>query len=66
MKPTKKLGIGAICAILGGAGIILGPFLGFSELARPWSFVLGFIFGVLGGIGVTLSLFGIYEMRKKG
>ena len=51
--------IGAICAIL-------GPLLGFSELARPWSFVLGFIFGVLSGIGAVLSLFGIHEMRKKG
>jgi len=47
-------------------GAILGPLLGFSELARPWSFVLGFIFGVLSGIGAVLSLFGIHEMRKKG
>jgi hypothetical protein len=66
MKSEKKLAFGAIFGILGAAGIILGPFLGFSELARPWSFVLGFIFGVLSGIGAVLSLFGIHEMRKKG
>jgi hypothetical protein len=65
MRPEKKLTIGAICAIIGGAGIIFGPLIGFSELASPWSFVLGFALGVLGGIGSALSLFGLYEMRKK-
>lgn len=64
MSITKKLTIGTIFAILGGAGIILGPLLGFTELARPWSFILGFIFGVITGIGVALALFGLYEMRK--
>ena len=56
--------IGIILAILGGAGIIFGPLLGFTELARPWSFLLGFIFGVMTGIGVALALFGLYEMRR--
>lgn len=64
MRYTKKLTIGIIFAILGGAGIILGPLLGFTELARPWSFILGFIFGVMTGIGVALALFGLYEVRK--
>ena len=64
MSSAKKLSIGIIFAILGGAGIILGPLLGFTELARPWSFILGFIFGVMTGIGVALALFGLYEMRK--
>jgi hypothetical protein len=64
MSSANKLTIGIIFAILGGAGIILGPLLGFTELARPWSFILGFIFGVMTGIGVALALFGLYEMRK--
>ncbi|MGB3861906.1 MAG: hypothetical protein WA915_07455 [Candidatus Aminicenantaceae bacterium] len=64
MSSSKKLTIGIIFAILGGAGIILGPLLGFTELARPWSFILGFIFGVMSGIGVALALFGLYEVRK--
>ena len=62
MSSANKLTIGIIFAILGGAGIILGPLLGFTELARPWSFLLGFIFGVMTGIGVALALFGLYEM----
>jgi hypothetical protein len=65
MRSAKKLTIGASFALPGAAGIILGPLLGFSELAKPWSFILGFIFGVLAGIGVALSLFGLHEMRKE-
>jgi hypothetical protein len=49
MIPAKKLKIGTIFAILGGAGIILGPLLGLTELTKPWSFILGFIFGVMNG-----------------
>lgn len=61
----KKLSMGAILAILGAAGIILGPHLGFTELGRAWSFIAGFIFGLLSGAGVALSVFGILEKRKK-
>jgi F0F1-type ATP synthase assembly protein I len=63
MRPLK-LTLGAILAILGGAGIILGPLIGLSELGRPWSFILGFIFGVFSGTGTVLSLFGLYETKK--
>ena len=65
MKSGNKLTAGAICALFGAAGIIFGPLLGFSELVRPWSFILGFVFGVLAGVGVALSLFGLYEIRKE-
>lgn len=61
----KKLSTGAILAILGAAGIILDPHLGLTELARPWSFITGFIFGLLAGAGVALSVFGLLETRKK-
>lgn len=64
MRAVKKLTAGVIFAILGAPGIILGPFLGFSELARPWSYILGFIFGIMTGIGVALTIFGLQEMRK--
>jgi len=56
MNAAKKLPTGSIFAIIGGAGIILGPLLGFTELVKPWSFILGFMFGVLSGIGVALAL----------
>jgi branched-subunit amino acid permease len=65
MKSEKKLAFGSILGFLGAAGIILGPLLGLSELARPWSFILGFIFGLLAGVGVALSLSGFLEKRRR-
>jgi hypothetical protein len=65
MKPAHKLSLGSVFAIFGAAGIILRPLLGFSELARPWSFILGFVFGVLAGVGVVLSITGLLETRKE-
>jgi hypothetical protein len=66
MSAAKKLTSGAVLALLGGAGIIFGPLLGFSDLERPWSFILGFVFGVLAGIGIALSLFWLYEKKQGG
>jgi len=64
MRAVKKLTLGAVLASIGGAGIILGPILSFSELGRPWSFILGFVFGVLAGTGSVLSLFWLHEMKR--
>jgi len=65
MKSVKKLSLGSVLAIFGAAGIIFGSLLGFTELARPWSFILGFIFGVLSGLGVALAISGLLETRKE-
>ena len=64
MDPTKTLATGATLAFLGGAGIIIGTLLSFTEFARPWSFILGFIFGLMNGIVVALTLFGLNKKRK--
>jgi len=64
MKTEKKLGLGSLFSVLGAAGIILGPLLGLSDLAQPWSFILGFVFGVLSGVGVALVISGFLERRK--
>ncbi|MGD8539519.1 MAG: hypothetical protein PVI66_12445 [Candidatus Aminicenantes bacterium] len=64
MNPTKALHTGIILAILGGAGIILGPMFDLTELVRPWSFILGFVFGIMSGVGAALTLFGLLEKRK--
>lgn len=64
MNPTKALYTGFILAILGGAGIVLGPIFGLTELVRPWSFILGFIFGIMSGVGAALTLFGLLEKKK--
>lgn len=64
MRAVKRLTLGAILASLGGAGIIFGPILNISELGSPWSFILGFVFGVLAGTGAALSLFGLHEKKQ--
>ena len=56
MESSQKTGIGAVLAILGAAGMILGPTLGATELGRPWSFLVGFVVGLICGLGVTLAI----------
>ncbi|OQA23290.1 MAG: hypothetical protein BWY63_00329 [Chloroflexi bacterium ADurb.Bin360] len=54
---NRKLGIGACFAVLGALGIALGPAMGLTNLAYPWSFLAGFVTGILAGLGVTLGEF---------
>ncbi|MBN1222010.1 MAG: hypothetical protein JXB23_02085 [Candidatus Aminicenantes bacterium] len=65
MKLSTKLGLGSLSGILGAAGIIIGPMVGFSDLARPWSFILGFTFGLLTGLGAALAISGLLDRRKE-
>ena len=65
MDSKKKLGIGALLAIIGGIGMALGPTLGATMLGRPWSFLAGFVVGVLAGVGVALAISGLVEVRRE-
>ena len=60
----RRLGIGACLAVTGALGFILGPTLGLSDLARPWSFLVGFATGVIAGLGATLSVAGLLGIRR--
>jgi hypothetical protein len=51
--------MGLVMLIIGVAGIVLSPIIGWSDVSSPWDFVLGFIFGVIAGIGFSLTLFGL-------
>ena len=64
MKTKQKMAFGAVLSICGGIGIVLGPAFGFADLGRPWSFIIGFAFGVNGGIGAVLAICGLIENRK--
>ena len=61
---NRRLGVGACLAGIGALGIILGPALGVTDLGRPWSFLVGFITGVITGLGATLSVAGLVGMRR--
>ena len=65
MQSKCKIAIGSILAVIGGCGIILGPLFKLTELASPWSFIVGFIAGLAGGLGVALSISGLISNRKK-
>ena len=61
---NQKLGLGAVLCIIGALGIILGHTLGLTELGRPWTFLVGFPFGLMAGIGTVLSLAGLWGWRR--
>ena len=63
LDTQQKLGIGSLLAVIGAAGIVIGPTLGLSGLDRPWDFLLGFVFGILAGIGVALAISGLIGRR---
>lgn len=61
---NRKLGIGACFALLGALGIVFGPVMGLTNLAYPWSFLAGFVTGILAGLGATLSISGLLDRRR--
>jgi predicted ABC-type sugar transport system permease subunit len=65
MKIDKntKLGLGSLLGVIGAIGIILGPLMGWSQIASPWDFLLGFLFGVSAGLGTALVVGGLLEKR---
>jgi hypothetical protein len=62
---THKLALGSMLSVLGAAIIVLSPLVGWTELARPWSFILGFAGGVTAGSGVPLALCGLAGVRGR-
>jgi len=64
MNTRAKTGIGAALACLGALGFVIGPALGLADLARPWSFLIGFVVGIVAGLGATVAVAGLIEMRK--
>ena len=65
MRSAQKLSLGSLFGVVGAAGVIFGPMFSFPGLARPWSFILGFIFGLFAGLGATLAISGLLDRRKE-
>jgi hypothetical protein len=57
--------MGSAMAAFGALGVLLGPALGFATLDRPWSFLLGSLFGVVTGVGFALALAGLIDGRSR-
>jgi hypothetical protein len=62
---TAKLGAGTVLSVLGGIGGALAPTLGATALGRPWSFLAGFVFGLMAGTGVVLAISGLIERKDE-
>jgi hypothetical protein len=65
MTSRTKLSFGGLLSVLGGLGMALGPILGASTLPRPWSFLVGFVVGIITGLGVSLALAGLMERHAR-
>jgi hypothetical protein len=59
LTPRQRLALGSALAAVGGAIIVLSLLLGWNELPRPWSFLVGLAAGLTGGIGVPLAVCGL-------
>ncbi len=64
MSTQTKMGLGAALATVGTLGIVLSFLLGWTEAVRPWGYIVGFIVGVITGLGATLSIAGLLERRR--
>lgn len=68
MNIKQKMIFGAVLSICGGISMALGPAFGFSNLGVPWSFITGFTFGVISGLGSVLAISGLvgtYQMSNQ-
>ena len=64
LNTRQKLGFGSLLSVVGSFGIVAGLLMGSYGLDNPWGFLVGFVLGVLGGIGATLSLSGLIDLRS--
>ncbi len=62
---SKRIALGSALATLAAAAIVLSTILGWSGAPRPWGFLLGFANGLLAGLGVTLTVSGLIDQRRR-
>ncbi len=66
ISTQTKIALGSVLATVGALGMVLSLLLGWSAAPRPWGFLLGFVVGVIAGLGATLSVSGLIERRRGG
>lgn len=64
MSAHAKMALGSTLATVASLGIVLSLLLGWYETAGPWAFLLGFVNGLLAGLGATLAVAGLIEHRR--
>jgi hypothetical protein len=61
-----KIAVGSALAATGGVLMVLAPLVGWYSLPGPWDFLLGFVTGLLAGLGATLAIAGLVERKHEG
>ena len=64
ISTQRKIAIGSVLSSFAAAGIVLSSIFGWSGSPRPWGFLLGFVLGILAGLGATLAVAGFIDYRK--
>jgi len=61
MKAKSKLAFGAVLGSFGGLVTIFGPAFGITHFSYPWSFIIGFVTGLMSGTGIALVISGLIK-----
>jgi predicted ABC-type sugar transport system permease subunit len=64
MSTKTKIGLGSVLSTFGVLGIVLSLLLDWTAAPRPWGYLLGFVVGVVTGLGVTLVIAGLIDHRQ--
>lgn len=65
ISTKTKIALGAVLSTMGALSIVLSLLLQWSAAPGPWGFLLGFVEGVISGLGATLAIAGLIERRQK-
>jgi hypothetical protein len=65
LSVRARLGLGSAAAVLGAAVIVLSPVLGWADLSRPWSFLVGLTAGLVSGAGAAVAVCGLLAARGR-
>lgn len=64
MSTSTKIGLGSAMSTVAALVLVLSLFFGWTEVPPPWDFLLGFVNGIMAGLGATLSIAGLLEHRR--
>lgn len=65
LASVHKLALGSALAAVGGTVIVLSLLLGWNQLPRPWSFLVGFTGGLSGGAGTAIAVCGLFQCFRR-
>jgi len=65
MKSRNKLVLGIILTIIGIIVLVFASSMGLTSLFLPWSFITGFVTGMIITLGIGLLISGLVDSGRK-